>query len=159
MSTYPIQQEATWTVYDDLVSLRTEKHEQFIDLTDLVAERVCRSGVRSGLASVQSRHTTAAVAVNEDEPLLREDMRRLFERLAPSDVRYAHDDFSRRAKPEPEERPNGAAHCRSLLLGPCQTLHVREGALQLGRWQRIFLVELDGPRTRSFSVLVIGLRG
>jgi secondary thiamine-phosphate synthase enzyme len=159
MSTYPIRRDEPWTVYDDLVSLRTEKHEQFIDLTELVAERVRRSGVRSGLASVQTRHTTAAIAVNEDEPLLREDMRRLFERLAPSDVGYAHDDFSRRANPEREERPNGAAHCRSLLLGPSQTLHVTGGVLQLGRWQRIFLVELDGPRTRSFSVLVIGLRG
>jgi secondary thiamine-phosphate synthase enzyme len=159
MSAHPIPHEAVFTVYDDVVSLRTEKRVQFVDLTDLVAERVRRSGVVFGLASVQVHHTTAALVVNEDEPLLLDDARRLLERVAPSDVCYGHDDFSRRATPEPEERPNGAAHCRSLLLGASQTLHVRSGALQLGRWQRLFLVELDGPRPRRFSILVLGARG
>jgi secondary thiamine-phosphate synthase enzyme len=159
MSTHPIPPEATWSVYDDAISLRTDKRVQFVDLSDLLAERVRRSRVVSGLASIQTHHTTAAVAVNEDEPLLLDDMRRLLERLAPSDVLYRHDDLSRRVNPEAEERRNGAAHCRSLLLGPTQTLQVRDGALQLGRWQRVFLVELDGPRPRSLSILVIGLRG
>ncbi len=155
---HAISQEAPFAVFRDLVGLRTEKKEQFIDLTALVAERVRRSGVRFGLASVQACHTTAAVVVNEDEPLLRTDMRRLLEQLAPSNVHYAHDDFSQRVALEPEERPNGAAHCRSLVLGSTQTLQVTEGALQLGRWQRVLLVELDGPRPREVSILVLGLR-
>jgi secondary thiamine-phosphate synthase enzyme len=159
MSAQPIPHEPVWTVYDDLVSLRTDRRLQFVDLSDLVAERVRRSGITAGLCSVQVHHTTAALAVNEDEPLLLGDVERLFERIAPADGRYGHDDLSRRATPEPEERANGAAHCRSFLLGPTQTLHVVRGALQLGRWQRLFLVELDGPRPRRFSVLVLGLRG
>lgn len=153
------QREAPWTAFSDVVGLRTEKKEQFIDLTELVAERVRRSGVRFGLASVQARHTTAAVVINEDEALLRADMHRLLERMAPCGIPYAHDDFSQRLTLEPDERRNGAAHCRSLLLGPTETLQVMEGTLALGRWQRVFLVELDGPRPREVSILVIGLRG
>jgi secondary thiamine-phosphate synthase enzyme len=55
-----------------------------------------------------------------------------------------------------EERPNGHAHCRALLLPSSACLNVTEGRLQLGRWQRVFLVELDGPRERSVSVLLFG---
>jgi secondary thiamine-phosphate synthase enzyme len=151
--------EPSGDVLSDVVALRTEERQQFIDLTELVQERVRRSGIRHGLVSIVSRHTTTAVAVNEDEPLLREDMARLLERLAPGDLRYAHDDLERRTGVAPDERRNGAAHCRSLLLGNGQIVHVAHGALQLGRWQRIFFVELDGPRARSLSVLVLGSRG
>ena len=159
MSAPSVEREVPWAVFSDVISLRTESVRQFIDLTELLAERVRRSGVRHGLASVQAQHTTMAVAVNEDEPLLADDMGRLLDRLAPSDIRYGHDDFSRRSAIAPGERPNGAAHCRSLLLGASQALHVVDGALNLGRWQRVFLVELDGPQARTVSVLVLGVRG
>ena len=150
---------AAWQAESDAITLRTQAQRQFIDVTELVAERVRRSGVTHGLASIQTLHTTTAIVVNEDEPLLHEDMERLMERLVPSDVRYAHDDFARRAAVAPDERVNGAAHCRSLLLGATQMFQVVDGALLLGRWQRIFLVECDGPQPRTLSVLVMGLRG
>jgi secondary thiamine-phosphate synthase enzyme len=56
----------------------------------------------------------------------------------------------------PGERPNGHAHCQALLLGSSASLNLADGRLQLGCWQRIFLVELDGPRAREVSVLVLG---
>lgn len=143
----------------DVVTLRTDAAQQFIELTELVQERVRLSGVVHGLALVQSQHTTTSVMVNEDEPLLQGDMDRLLERLVPDDVRYGHDDFSRRVATLPDERANGAAHCRSLLLGSAQTLPVCDGRLQLGRWQRVFFVELDGPQPRRLSILVLGMRG
>ena len=59
----------------------------------------------------------------------------------------------------PDERRNGHAHCRALLLGPSACLNVVDGRLQLGRWQRVFLVELDGPRAREISVLMLGEGG
>jgi thiamine phosphate synthase YjbQ (UPF0047 family) len=54
------------------------------------------------------------------------------------------------------EPPNGHSHCRALLLGAPAALNVADGHLQLGRWQRVFPVELDGPRTRDVSLLVLG---
>jgi len=53
-------------------------------------------------------------------------------------------------------RINGHSHCRALLLGSSACLNVIDGRLLLGRWQRVFLVELDGPRARDVSVLILG---
>jgi secondary thiamine-phosphate synthase enzyme len=141
----------------DLVHLRTERPLQFIDVTEIVAERVRRSEIEHGLVLVQTLHTTAAVLVNEDEPLLIGDLERMLERLAPGDAAYAHDDFSRRAAATEGERTNGHSHAKALLLAPSTTLTVVGGRILLGRWQRIFLVELDGGRARSLSILVLGV--
>jgi secondary thiamine-phosphate synthase enzyme len=160
MATKPFvreQQRADIGVSSDVVELQTEERLQFIDLTDLVAERVRRSGIGHGLVCVQSRHTTTAVVVNEDEPLLIEDAKHMLERVAPRDALYGHNELHRRRDVAPDERRNGDAHCRALLLGSSETLAVADGALQLGRWQRVFLVELDGPRRRTVSVVVMGI--
>jgi secondary thiamine-phosphate synthase enzyme len=159
MNLISADQRTAWTVFADVVSLRTETTRQFVEVTELVAERVRRSGVRHGLVSIQSHHTTTAVVVNEDEPLLLGDFAHLLDRMAPGDLRYEHDDFARRAAVAPDERTNGAAHCRALVLGSTETLHVIDGTLQIGRWQRLFLVELDGPRERTVSIVVMGMAG
>jgi secondary thiamine-phosphate synthase enzyme len=156
MSTRVAVADAVFATFLDAVVLRTQSRRQFIDVTELVAERVRRSGVREGLVSVQAHHTTTAVVVNEDEPLLLGDFERLLDRLCPAEGPYDHDDFARRRGVLADERPNGASHCRSLLLGSGQTVHVSGGALQLGRWQRLLLVELDGPRSRTLSIAVLG---
>ena len=153
------EEGAPLKVCTDMVEIRTEERVQLIDLTALVAERVRRSGVFQGLVCVQSRHTTTAIAVNEDEPLLMEDMKALLERLVPRSAPYGHDDPRRRRAPLPaDESANGDAHCRALLLGPTQTLTIAGGRLLLGEWQSVFLVELDGPRRRSISLVVLGAR-
>lgn len=156
MNTRATVAEPLFTTFSDAVTLRTQARRQFIDLTELVAERVRRSGIRDGLVLVQSHHTTAAVVVNENEPLLLGDFERLFDRLCPADAPYDHDDMARRIDAAEEERPNGASHCRCVLLGVSQALHVSGGVLQVGRWQRLLLVELDGPRSRTLSIVVLG---
>ena len=77
--------------------------------------------------------------------------------MAPRDAPYRHDDMDvREVNLAVGERPNGHAHCHALLLGSSASLNLADGRLQLGRWQRVFLVELDGPRPREVSVLVFG---
>lgn len=135
----------------------TERHLEFVDVTDHVVKALTESGVRDGFAVVFSRHSTAGIRINEHEPLLLEDMARLLDQLVPTAAGYQHDDFSIRTVNLTEgERVNGHSHCRSLLLGASETVPVSGGALMLGRWQRIFLVELDGPRHREFVVQIIG---
>ncbi len=152
------QQTQHFTASSDRVQLQTQKPLQLIDLTELVAERVRRARVQIGSASLQVLHTTAALLVNENEPLLLTDLERALERLMPRRRRYAHDRLAQRLTPAaPTERRNGHAHCKGLLLAPSVTLHVVEGQLLLGRWQRLFLVELDGPRLRELSVVTLGL--
>jgi secondary thiamine-phosphate synthase enzyme len=128
----------------------------FVDITAQVAAIVERSGIAEGLVSVQSLHTTAAVVVNENEPLLLHDLRSALERAAPRHLPYRHDDFAQRAAVAPDEPANGHAHCQALFLRASETLGVADGRPRLGRWQSIFLVELDGPRTRTLAVTVLG---
>src|SRR5262245_30174471 len=122
--------------------IETSECLEFIDITDRVADRVAASGVRDGIVNIQSAHTTAAVLVNEHEPLLIEDMKRILERLAPRTDTYRHDAFDiRTINLSPNEPVNGHAHCKAMFLRTSETIGVAEGQLQLGRWQRIFLVE------------------
>ena len=150
------QEGAAVRVCRDLVHIRTEEPLQFIDLTELVAERVRRSGVSEGMVTVQTRHTTTAIVVNENEPRLLDDLRDLLECWAPAGRLYRHNDLASREAPA-DEKPNGHAHARALLLGISVCLNIAEGRIDLGPWQSVFLVELDGPRKRTMSVQVLGV--
>jgi secondary thiamine-phosphate synthase enzyme len=140
------------------LALETHQQIEFLDITDEVADAARSAGLRDGLVTIFSRHTTAAVRIQEDEPLLLDDLRGFLERLAPSHEHYLHNDFRvRTVHMHEDERPNGHAHCLQLLLGTSETVPVLDGVLQLGTWQRIFLVELDGPRPRrEVLVQVVG---
>lgn len=140
------------------IRIVTQQPTEFIDLTRQVEAIAAQAGIQAGVMSIQSLHTTTAIVINEHEPLLLDDFKALLEQLAPTHGPYGHDDVELRAVNRlPGERPNGHAHCRALLLSPSACLNVVGGRLQLGRWQRIFLAELDGPRTREVSVLLLGV--
>lgn len=139
------------------IPVTTTHPTEFLDLTDRLERVVADTGLRVGLVNVQTRHTTTAVVVNEHEPLLLADFQALLEASAPDDGRYRHDDpAARTVNLTDAERPNGHAHCRALLLPSSACLNVADGRLLLGRWQRVFFVELDGPRERGLSVIVYG---
>jgi secondary thiamine-phosphate synthase enzyme len=137
-----------------------ETHQpiQFVDVTDAVAELVRAVGLREGVANVFSRHTTAAVCIQEDEPLLLEDLREFLQRSAPAGAHYRHNDFRvRTVHMHDDESPNGHSHCQQIMLGSSESVPVADGELLLGTWQRIFLVELDGPRQeREVIVQALG---
>ena len=142
------------------IHVTTTQATQFIDLTDRLERLVADADLRFGIVNVQTLHTTTAIIVNEHEPLLLADFQALLEAVAPAGGRYQHDDVDARTVNVTEgERPNGHAHCRALLLPPSVCLNVAGGRLLLGRWQRVFLVELDGPRERDLSVVVFGETG
>jgi secondary thiamine-phosphate synthase enzyme len=138
------------------ISLRTNGEGDLHDVTEEVEHAVREAGVAAGLVLISIPHTTCAVLVNEDEPGFREDFRRALERLAPRDTEYAHD---RAPHDGEDEQPNGGAHIRAAFLSSVSvTLPIREGNLALGKWQRIFLAELDRPRQRTVRVDVYGVQ-
>lgn len=148
---------AAMQIFHHALHLQTTACLQFIDLTERITELIAASGVQHGLVNIQTTHTTTAIIVNEHEPLLLEDMKRTLERLAPRDVKYQHDEFDiRTANLTPDERPNRHAHCKAMFLRTAETLNIVNGELQLGRWQRIFFLELDDARERTVSVTVMG---
>jgi secondary thiamine-phosphate synthase enzyme len=141
------------------LAFETREPIQFLDITDEIADAVRRTGVVNGIVTIVSRHTTMAVRIQEDEPLLLEDLLNMLKRLAPSDVHYRHNDFRIRTHHmHDDESPNGHSHCLQFLLGTSETVPVMDGELMLGQWQRIFLVELDGPRPkREVLVQTVGM--
>ncbi len=147
-----------YAVYAETLAYETEHALQFIDITNEVRAVLARSGVVSGTLTVFSKHTTAAVIVNEHEPLLLNDMVRALSRLIPAEDYYEHNDFSiRTVNIEENEPPNGHSHIQHLFLGTSETIPVVDGQLLFGRWQSVFLIELDHARPRGVFVQAMGL--
>jgi secondary thiamine-phosphate synthase enzyme len=143
-----------WVVLSDsILDIATVEPIQFIDLTDYISKHLTMNAVESGTVTVFSRHTTAAIKINEAEELLIEDFKKMLRELIPSERDYNHNDMSRRKPPiAPDERPNAHSHLMHLLLSTSETIPVIDGRLALGTWQRVFMVELDGPRKRQVMI-------
>jgi secondary thiamine-phosphate synthase enzyme len=141
----------------EALEYETTSAPEFIDITDDVISVVDASGVQFGQVAVFSQHTTAAVKINEHEPLLLRDLARTLRQFAPPNAYYEHNDFSRRTvNMNPDECANGHAHVQHLFLSSSETIPVVDGRITLGTWQRVFLVELDHPRMRRVLVNVVG---
>jgi secondary thiamine-phosphate synthase enzyme len=126
------------------LSITTEAVRQIVDITDEAREAVRASGVRDGLALVAVPHCTCAVYVNENEDGLVADTLAFLSDLAASG-KWQHDRID----------DNAAAHLVAAVMGSGVCLPVAGCGIELGTWQRIMLVELDGPRQRCLTVTVI----
>ncbi len=147
-----------YAIHTVTLQVQASRAPQLIDLTPTVGTAVEASGIRSGQANVFSTHTTAALVLNEDEALLHRDMADFLEALASSGRRYRHDDMSLRTENlEPDHGRNAHAHLKHMLIGSSVTVPVADGRLAVGTWQRLFLLELDRPRTRTVLVQVCGV--
>jgi len=122
-------------------TVETTDKTTVVDITDRVAEILPADA--DGVCTVFVRHTTAGVVVNENERRLRQDLTDALETLVP-DEGWAHDALD----------GNADSHIRAMLLGESVTVPVRDGELQLGRWQSILFMECDGPRTRTVDVMI-----
>jgi secondary thiamine-phosphate synthase enzyme len=124
------------------LTVRTTAKREMIDLTARVAEVVARADLAEGLCSVYTPHATAAIVVNEnDDPNVCVDVLDALDRLVPAGI-WRHDRVD----------GNAASHIQATILGPGETIPVRAGRLQLGTWQAVMLVELDGPRDRRVII-------
>jgi len=139
------------------IEFETQGDLDFVDLTEEVSEFVKSSGVKEGLINIQSMHTSAALIVNENEPLLIEDIKDNLRRTAPKEASYNHDNMKiRTVNVCDNECINGHSHCQAIHLLVSATLNIIQGEIQLGRWQRIFFVELDQKRPRRVQLQIIG---
>jgi secondary thiamine-phosphate synthase enzyme len=137
--------------------LKTAATLDFIDVTEKIQKIIRGSGIKKGVINIQSLHTTMAIIVNEAEPLLIADMKKILEKLAPRTYRYAHDNFEIRTVNMCDgECANGHAHNKALHLPTSTMINVLDNQLQLGQWQKIFAVELDRSRPRQIALQIIG---
>lgn len=141
-----------------LFEYRTRDEYDFLDITDGVIEFVREVKITNGLINIQVLHTTASLIVNENEPLLIEDMKLNFREIAKKEKYYGHNDFEKRTVNMCGlgECKNGHSHCLAAYLPTNVTLNIIDGSISLGEWQRIFLVELDHSRQRKVQMQVIG---
>jgi secondary thiamine-phosphate synthase enzyme len=132
------------------IEVRTKGNCDIIDVTGQAAELVAESGVSDGTVTLFSVGSTAGITTTEYEPgLVKHDIKAAFERIAPADGRYEHE--------ETWHDDNGHAHVRASLLGPSLVVPIVEGKLTLGTWQQIILVDFDTrPRTRTIVCQIIG---
>jgi len=134
------------------VHFRTRKRTEILDITENVRRVVEESGVKNGLVNVWVPHATAALAVNERDPDLWEDILASFEKLVPLKADYRH---NAKYGWTPSEQ-NAHAHILNCMVKPDVTIHLKNGMMQLGTWQSILLIEMDGSRTRTVQVQVMG---
>jgi secondary thiamine-phosphate synthase enzyme len=123
------------------ITVSTQEKRQIIDITDQVAKNV---SVENGLANIFIKHTTAAITTADLDPGTDKDFLDFLQSLVPElNWRHPHD---------PSHAPD---HLLSALIGPAVSVPLQNGEFQLGAWQRIILVELDGPRQREVVITTI----
>lgn len=130
----------------EFFEVETDASQKSVDITERVREIVGRSAVRDGLCLVMVLHSTAAVVVNEtDDPNIGSDIVSALSRAVPEHAGWLHDRID----------DNAHAHIKAAILGPSELLSIHDGDLLLGTWQRLMLMEFDGPRKRRVSVQLL----
>ena len=125
---------------------KTENQEEFVRITDEVAQIVAESGVQEGMVLVSAMHITAAVYVNDWEAGLIADIKEWLDHLAPK-KNYRHHQTG---------EDNGEAHLKNLVMHHQVIVPITNGELDLGPWQQIFYAEFDGQRRKRVVVKVMG---
>lgn len=125
----------------------TQKHREYINITDQVEAVVQESGIQEGMVLVSAMHITAGVYVNDAESGLISDIDKWLEELAPFDINYKHHNTG---------ETNGDSHLKSLLIGHEVIVPVTNGKLDLGTWQQIYYAEFDGQRRKRLIIKVMG---
>jgi secondary thiamine-phosphate synthase enzyme len=136
------------TTYRGLIKLNTKSKTEVVDITGRVEAEVSASRVESGIALVYPLHTSSAVYVGDSDRGLRDDLLALLARLVPAGAGYRHD--------ESDEKRNAHAHLAATLAGHSATVPVGDGELDLGTFQRVYYLELDGGRPKEIVVKVMG---
>jgi secondary thiamine-phosphate synthase enzyme len=148
-----LSQSGAMRVHAETFVVDSTERIQVVDLTDRIMDIVRRQRINEGLANLFSTHTTCTIFVNEFQAALASDIKTFLEQVVARDADWRHND----PRHSDCDRMNADAHLRAMLLGHSLSLQVSGGEVVLGQWQRILLAELDGPRTRTLRLQVIGI--
>jgi secondary thiamine-phosphate synthase enzyme len=136
-------------VITKIIQLKLSRENDIIDVTKQTSDALRESELNNGIVNIFVAGSTAAVTTIEYEPGLRYDFPKMLSRIAPKDIQYRHD--------ETWHDGNGHSHVRASLVGPSLTIPFSNGALLLGTWQQIVMLELDTrPRERVLTIQMLG---
>lgn len=132
------------TVKTYSLKIDTNKNFEIIDITTKINEFI---DINEGIISIFSRHSTSAIVVNENESGLLKDLEFTLDNLITDKYSYSHDRID----------DNARSHLKSFLLSSSESLPIKNGKLDLGTWQSVFFIELDGPRrSRTITLTMVG---
>jgi secondary thiamine-phosphate synthase enzyme len=135
-------------VFTDYLWFNTRQRQEFVRITDRVAEIVARSGIQEGMVLVSAMHITAGVYVNDWEDGLIHDFQVWLEKLAPSGLNYRHHQTG---------EDNADAHLKRTIMGHQVMLPITAGKLDIGPWEQVFYAEFDGQRRKRVVVKAFGV--
>jgi len=138
----------------EIVNIRTHKVYEILDVTEKVRDILTRSKIKDGLLVCYVPHTTAAITINEGDETVFEDLIELLKKWVPRKGDYKH---NAKYAGIPQEE-NAHAHIISSIIQPSITIPITNSRLELGTWQRVLFIELDGPRNRRVIVKIIGTK-
>lgn len=133
-------------IITEILELKTTNRVEIVDITHSVDAAIAESGIRNGLVNIYSKHSTSAIFINENESGLVEDYVELIESLVPTGNNYRHDRIDN----------NADSHLRSFIIGNNETVPFDKGRMDLGTWQSVFFLDMDGPRNRKITITIMG---
>jgi secondary thiamine-phosphate synthase enzyme len=142
-------------IVNKILEIPTETGINIYNVTPQIQELISATSIQNGQALVFSRHTTTALAINEYEERLLEDIKVYLRKLAPDCDPYLHNDLHLRIVPE-DEPMNAHSHLMAMTLSTSEVIPIIDGKLGLGTWQSVLFFDLDGPRKRTLLVQISG---
>jgi secondary thiamine-phosphate synthase enzyme len=142
-------------IKNEEIKVETDKVIGIYNITPEIVKLLQATSIKNGQVLVFSRHTTTALAINENEERLLEDVKVYLRKLAPEDEKYLHNDLHLRDVPE-DEPINAHSHLMAMTLSTSEVIPVVDGQLALGTWQSVLFFDLDGPRKRTVFVQISG---
>ncbi len=131
------------------ISFQTQGHCDIVDITSQVASKIAESEIKDGIVTLFVTGSTAGITTIENESGLLSDFKKMWDRVIPTDIPYAHD--------QAWGDGNGYSHVRASILGASLTIPFSNGKLSLGTWQQIVFVDFDNrSRTRQIVVQIMG---
>ncbi len=142
-------------MFTETITIQTRSSFSCHSITENIRNILISTKQLEGIITVFSKHTTTAIIVNEMEERLIMDLEKWVKELVPPAEGYKHDDLHLRVNIPIDEPKNAHSHLQALLLGNDITLPFKNGQLQLGKYQDVILVELDGPRKRKVVISIL----
>ncbi|MBW4670868.1 MAG: secondary thiamine-phosphate synthase enzyme YjbQ [Cyanomargarita calcarea GSE-NOS-MK-12-04C] len=143
-------------IINQIFEVETEVGINIYNITPQIEEFIASTTIQNGQILIFSRHTTTALAINENEERLLEDIKVFLRKLAPESERYLHNDLHLRENIPSDEPMNAHSHLMAMMLNTSEVIPIVDGKLALGTYQSLLFFELDGARKRIVFCQISG---
>lgn len=143
-------------IFNKIIEVETSDGINIHNISPQIEAVISSTPIQDGQVLVFSRHTTTALAINENEERLLEDIKVYLQKLAPQSEKYLHNDLHLRENIPVDEPINAHSHLMAITLSTSEVIPIVDGKLALGTYQSILFFELDGPRKRTVLCQISG---